>query len=92
MKHSIFIFLLFLLGCNNNVTSPKNETQAPISEYPKVIYIGDPYNNRPKKNFVTLGSDGHEYLTNCDLCSWKYLIHYPDCKYCLKRDSLSTKI
>ena len=91
MKKLITILsVLFLFSCNESVTISKEEydklkgdTIKP--EYPKLVRITE--YERDIKYEISLGSDGHEYMSNCISCNWKVLIHHPDCKKC-KKDTL----
>ena len=88
MKKLITILsVLFLFRNNESITISKeeyNKLKKDI-ESTKLIQINEKGNTREYR--ISVGSDGHEYMTNCINCDWKVLIHYPDCKKC-KKDTL----
>ena len=88
MKKLITILsVLFLFSCNENVIISKeeyNKLKGNI-EFTKSIQMNENGNTREYR--ISVGSDGHEYMSNCIYCNWKVLIHYPDCKKC-KKDTL----
>jgi len=102
MKNIFYtVLILFLtIGCKDENKSLvtiskeeyiklKGETIKP--EYPKYLMIGDHNTNNTNKTkfLIELGSDGHEYAHNVDGVYDGYVcFHYPDCKKCIKRDSL----
>lgn len=57
------------------------------SEYPKPFYFKGKVGVAFYDWFVTLGEDEHEYLYNTGYNGFA-LIHYPDCKKCIKKDTL----
>lgn len=95
MNKILTIILLFItmISCSdNNITISKEEYRklkgdTVKSEYPKPFYFegkdsGGGFNWR-----IELGEDNHEYLRNSGGNAF-VLIHYPNCKKCIKKDTL----
>lgn len=83
-KLLLLIVPLIIMSCSKDKKTYTNE-----SIYPRFFKFKD--NSGVGPNWydwrIYLGEDDHEYLTNHGTKSL-VLIHYPDCKKCLVRDSL----
>jgi len=96
MKNSLFYLLLVLLfvSCGDDeVTLSKeeyNKLKGVSSEYPKSFKFNDEGTNFYGWKIV-LGGDSHEYLRSNYSSDGLVIIHYPDCKKCLSRDSVNVK-
>lgn len=93
----LFVYLILFLFTAISCVDNKNTVEIPRTEYNKLKRIKSP--EYPKsfhfktntinnvngwKWVIVLGQDNHEYLTNDANGNSFILLHYPDCKKCLK--------
>ena len=94
-KLIIIICSTLLFSCSENEVTITNDEYNKLkgiktNGYPKSFNFKT---NTPNGTdgfdwIIILGEDNHEYLTN-DGGSYFSLIHYPDCKKCLKKDTIN---
>jgi hypothetical protein len=84
----LIALMLFITSCSSDVTISKEEYRKlkGISEYPKPFHTNDKDLEYWEWRII-LGEDSHEYLTN-DRGKRFAFIHYPECKKCIKSDSI----
>lgn len=97
MKKTLLLLLLLVLlfvSCSDNIRLSKEEydklTNVKKPEYPKSFYFKDDATNNYKWTII-LGEDSHEYLRNNYYYESIVVIHYPDCKKCLSKDSVDVR-
>lgn len=86
MKFLIILLIVLLLSCKNKSHKLIIDDKT---EYPKYFHFKNNGNkdlNLREWNII-LGEDNHEYLTNNGGSSF-VLIHYPDCKKCLRNNKI----
>lgn len=86
MKKTIFIIVVMLIGCGDNVTISKEEYKNLKGIKERSFIVNE------QKYEIYEGSDGHDYYETL-LGTGGYSkdlrhFHYPDCKKCIRRDSL----
>ena len=92
MKKLLFLLLILsIVSCSDDVILSKEEynkltSNVVLPEYPKKFNFKDKKLGIYDWN-IYLGEDLHEYLSN-DGGNSLIVIHYPDCKKCLSKDSI----